>query len=192
MTGNPFIKVTIKNGEAIKVEEIDMSEIKTVDMIAADDCYYAKLNGEVVFNVMPRIIDVEVINACVVNVYFADGTMEKAVTCEGDTFALDDGIAVCVAKKLLSMRTSNYPTGSSLFNKIVRHGVRCYETKAEELARKTEAEEAYMVRIAKIAAKKKAKRERREAMERERQIEIQKEAYLRAMREYNSGDDIHG
>jgi len=189
---NQIVRVTFKNGEGFKVEEIDMSEIKTVDMITADANYYAKLNGEVVYDVMPKIIDVEVINDCVVNVYFADGTMEKAVTCEGDTFALDDGIAICVAKKLLSMRTGNYSTGSSLFNKIVRHGVRFYETKMTELDKKAEAEAAHTAKIAKLMAKKKAKRERREAMERERQIEIQKEAYLRAMREYNAGDDVHG
>lgn len=119
-----------------------------------------------------RIVDVNIIVPNkVVEVAFIDGDKQKAVCQEPDVFSLEQAISICLAKHLLG--------GTSVYNKAVRDGVKVYEEKlkAEKIA-KAEAE-----RIAKRRAKKAAYMKRRAEKRREEQIEIQKEAYMRAMRE---------
>lgn len=68
--------------------------------------------------VLPHIKDVQTINNKVVIVVFADGTKEKAVLDSADTFSLEQGISICITKKLLSMKTGG--NGSSTYNKLKR------------------------------------------------------------------------
>ena len=58
---------------------------------------------------MPDIKDVDIVGndkSKIVKVFFADGTMEKAVQSAGDEFSFDVGIDICLHKKLLSMITT--------------------------------------------------------------------------------------
>lgn len=139
--------------------------------------------------IMRDISDVSVIEnngeKKVVIVYFTDGTKEKAVLCDDDTFTLEQGISVCIAKKLLSNKLgSKY--GSSIYNKIIDRAVKIYNKSQKEAQKKESEEAAKKEKYRKLIAKKQAKRVKRMEEERERQIEIQKEAYLRAMRECNT------
>lgn len=123
-----------------------------------------------------RIKDVNIlVPDKVVEVTFADGTKEKAVCREPDVFSLETAIAICISKKIMG--------GSSIYNNAVKRGVKVYEDKIRE-AEKAKAEEE---RIAKKRAKrleyKKNKEVKRKAQEREEKIEIQKEAYKRAIEE---------
>jgi len=129
-----------------------------------------------------NISDVQiVVEDKVIVVTFNDGTSEKAVLCDGDTFSLEQGISICLAKKLLSYQTGGH--GSREYNKIIKRGMKVYNDKLKAEAEKKRKEEEEKARRERIAAKKYAKRLRRENAEKEKQIEIQKEAYLRAMRE---------
>lgn len=136
-------------------------------------------------SVMPDIVNVRIggneVNK-VVFVDFADGTTEKAVLSEGDTFSLEQGISICITKKLLNDKCS---AGSSMYNKIIQRALKVFSSKENEKIAKTVEKEKEEKKLAKIKAKKEARRIKRE----ERQIEIQKEAYLRAMREYNNGTE---
>lgn len=109
----------------------------------------------------------------VVAVTFADGTKEKAVCREPDVFSLETAIAICISKKIMG--------GSSAYNNAVKRGVKVYEDKL----RREAADKAEQERIDKRREKRLAYKERRaaerEQNEKERQIEIQKEAYIRAM-----------
>ena len=129
----------------------------------------------------PEIKDVKIIVPDkVVEVTFTDGTKEKSVCREPDVFSLESAISICISKKIMG--------GSSAYNNAIKHGMKVYEDKL-----KKEAEEkAEQERIEKKRAKRLAYKERRSAKraeeemirkerEREEQIEIQKEAYLRAM-----------
>ena len=123
-----------------------------------------------------RINDVNIlVPNKVVEVTFTDGTKEKAVCREPDVFSLETAIAICISKKVMG--------GSSAYNNAVKRGVKVYEDKLKE-AEKAKAEEE---RIAKKRAKrleyKKNKEAKRKAQEREEKIEIQKEAYKRAIEE---------
>ena len=62
--------------------------------------------------------------------------MKKAVLAVNDEFSLEQGISICVTKKLFSMKTEN--NGSSVYNKIVeKYGCRYYFEQATGLARET-------------------------------------------------------
>lgn len=108
----------------------------------------------------------------VVEVTFLDGTKEKSVCREPDVFSLEQAIGICISKKVMD--------GSSAYNNAVKHGIKVYENKIREEQK----------RIERKRAKRKAYKERRSAKraqeEREKQIEIQKEAYIRAMLEVES------
>lgn len=118
----------------------------------------------------------------VVEVTFGDGTKEKSVCKEPDVFSLETAISICVSKKIMG--------GSGAYNKAIRDGIKVYEDKLK----KEEAEKLEQERIEKKRAKRLAYKKRRatrlaeeaeakKAAEREEQIEIQKEAYIRAMKQ---------
>lgn len=133
--------------------------------------------------IMESIADIQVLNEKVVMVTFSDGTTEKAVLDTYDTFNIEQGIAICIMKKSFSKISND--NGSSVYNKLVEYGLKVYN---DILASKYKAEaEKYekKVREKRKAEKAQRKRARKAAEKREAEIEIQKEAYLRAMREFN-------
>ena len=129
----------------------------------------------------PEIKDVKIIVPDkVVEVTFADGTKEKSVCKEPDVFSLESAISICISKKIMG--------GSSAYNNAIKRGMKVYENKLkEEAAEKAEQERIEKKRAKRLAykesrvAKRAEEENQRKAREREEQIEIQKEAYLRAM-----------
>lgn len=116
-----------------------------------------------------------------VMVEFIDGTSTKAMVAGNDKFDLETGISICITKKIIDMRTNG--NGSSVYNKLVDYAVKVMK-RNEAAGEQYEKERAEKKRIYENKCRKKQKRrERREARQREQEIEIQKEAYLRAMRE---------
>lgn len=121
-----------------------------------------------------KIVDVrEIVKNKVVEVTFADGDKQKAICQEPDVFSLEMAISICITKHLLG--------GTKEYNKAVRDGVKRYEDKIKNKKKVIEEAERFEKRKAKLAAYKKRKAERRK----EAQIEMQKEAYLRALRDFN-------
>lgn len=131
--------------------------------------------------IMESIADIQVLNEKVVMVTFSDGKVEKAVIDTYDTFNIEQGIAICIMKKSFSKISNG--NGSSVYNKLVEYGLKAYndilaaESKAEAEKQEKNA------RAKRKAEKVQRKRARKAAEKREAEIEIQKEAYLRAMRE---------
>lgn len=120
-----------------------------------------------------RITDVKVLAPNkVVEVTFGDGRKEKAVCAEGDVFNMETAISICITKYVIG--------GSSAYNTAVKQGMKFYADKMIKEQKEKEEKE----RIEKKRAKRQAKREayfkRKAAAEMERQIEIQKQAYIRA------------
>ena len=134
--------------------------------------------------IMESIADIQVLNEKVVMVTFFDGKTEKAVIDTYDTFNIEQGIAICIMKKSFSKISND--NGSSVYNKLVEYGLKAYndilaaESKAETEKYEKEA------RAKRKAEKAQRKRARKAAEKREAEIEIQKEAYLRAMRELHT------
>lgn len=123
---------------------------------------------------------IEIVPNKVVKVAFYDGTTEKVICHEDDTFSLEMAITICMAKKLYG--------GTAAYNKAVRDGMKIYKKRLEIKQKAKEDQE----RVAKKKQKRKEYLARREARRREEQIEIQKEAYVRAMREINDNASIVG
>lgn len=119
------------------------------------------------------IQDVKVYNERTVVVEFKDGKSEKAVTDPDDVFSLETGIMICIMKKILGSSTA--------YNKVIEYALKVKKRNEDlEMAKAKEKEMAEAKRV-KIEEKKKRRAERK----REEAIQIQKEAYLRALTEYN-------
>ena len=125
---------------------------------------------------IPDIKDVIIHNNCVVIVEFTDGTSEKAVLHPCDEFSVEQGISICITKKLVG--------GSSIYNKLINRAIKVMINNDAEKTKREQEEEARKERKKKNDEKK----ARRKAAKREEYIETQKEAYIRALREVGMGD----
>lgn len=188
--------VTSSTGNCMTCTEKVSAETKTV-LETKDGNYTCRVynDGRYVGSrkIMPSIRFVEILgetddNPRCVKVYFEDGSFERAVTSQNDTFNLEQGITICVTKKLLSMVSNG--NGNAVFNKIVKDGmdVVAHEFAQIELAKReaSENEERYQ----RLAAKKQRKAERRAELERQKQeqereeyIQTQVEIQVRALEE---------
>lgn len=121
--------------------------------------------------IMPAITGVEPIQNTII-MRFADKTKTKATFDTDGEFSLEDGISICITKKLLGQE------GSSLYNKLIEKALKVKaKNEADAAKAQQEAEEAKR-RKAKYQAQREKKKQRR----REEAVAIQAEAYARAMR----------
>lgn len=162
---------------------IEKDENKTINVRYDGDEIKVR-NKYVYIDLMPNIEDVRVVNKSntdepkVVMVDFADGTTEKAVLSDEDTYSLETGISICITKKLMSV--SDTVSGTKVYNSVIRHAMKIMkENRAceEELRRIDEAEKQ---REKKLAEKRARRHARREAAETEKLIDMLAEAINRA------------
>ena len=143
-------------------------------------------NGNMVgyTEIMPNIVDVKVIRENdtpkVVIVSFADGTKEKAVLDKNDTYSLEQGISICITKKLLGKETAY---GSSLYNKVIKHAMNVMVANEKAAKEVKMAEERAKEKAAKMTEKERKRKAKRVASKREYEIGIHQEAYVRAIRQ---------
>ena len=107
---------------------------------------------------IPNIVDVLVYNDKVVTVKFADNTEEKAVLHPEDNFSIEQGISICIAKKLAG--------DSSVYNKLIDYALKVKKNNEAEKAKKL-AEEAEKKEKNRLANQRRAEknRKKREAEE---------------------------
>lgn len=152
-----------------------------ISYVPSDMCTFLKPSEELLTEIrsarMMQIVaisDVKILSHDkVVQVIFADGTSEKAVCSENDTFSLETGITVCIAKKLLG--------GTKEYNKTIRNALKTMEQKEKN---RKDLEE----RNKRIVLKQKKEAEKR----RERKIKLQEEAYYRAMKRIEQEKNTQG
>jgi hypothetical protein len=138
-----------------------------------------------------KITDVNIIvPKKVVEVTFADGTKQKSVCREPDTFSLETAISICISKQIMG--------GSSAYNNAVKRGMKVYENKLKRIEENRVELERMVKKRAKREEYKKRRAAKREAAEKEKAIAIQTEAYIRAMEEMENrkngkvNSDING
>lgn len=132
-------------------------------------------------DIMPDITGVEITNSIcpVTTVYFSDGTCQKTKCEYGDHISNEQGISICIAKKLCDIYAPGH--GSSIYNKLVDRGLNVLKRQRKEIW-KHEKDEAERKEIAARRREKNKKRKaKKAARDRENQIEIMAEAIRRAM-----------
>lgn len=121
-----------------------------------------------------KIINIEEpVKNKVIKCTFGDGDVQQAVCDDEDKFSLEHALTICIAKHMY---------GKSVFYSILRRGLKLYQNDRLREAKEQEEQKAAERRKAKKAAKRAERRARREAREREEKINIQAEAYIRAMK----------
>ncbi len=110
--------------------------------------------------------------------YFTDGTVITSVAQEGDEFDPITGMMMCIFEYIFKNKTYN-----NFFRRWIKKDKAEKDQKIREAAKNLEKEEAREKRIKKKAAKRLIK----QMAKKEEEIEIRKEAYLRAMREFSEG-----
>jgi hypothetical protein len=120
-----------------------------------------------------NIKDYKVIEDKVVIVTFTDGTTEKAVCSPEDKFDLERAIEICVCKKIFG--------GTKAYNNAIKDALK--QIVAIDKKKKADADEAE--RIAKKKAKEIDRKNRRKERNRQAKIDIQAEAFLKAMQMYD-------
>lgn len=121
----------------------------------------------------------------VIEVYFTDGSKEKLVCHDEDTFDLRKGLFLAIAKHLYKDKY----TIEGIEAKAIEIGcTKKYVKMVDNIIKKHIKEEKMDEEINKVLDENKRiaheKRMKNDAKKREHKIEIQKEAYLRAMREF--------
>ncbi len=148
----------------------------------------AEKNGSIYIGnrlIMPSVKEIKVLHSkgkdVGIKVIFSDDSIEKAICDKEDVFSYDYGLAICIMKKLFScISNSDKFTGTYYFNKIMdlafRGNLKTFKEK-----QKTEAEK---IKTKDRKTKNRLRKAKQKAAKREAEIEIQKEAYLRAMNEF--------
>ena len=116
-----------------------------------------------------------------IKVNFTDGTYKKAYASEPDEFDFKTALYICLAKKL----QNEYKCKDIEELARILSMTKKYIKEVEEVYSEYKKEEESKRIIANRRAKKIRYKANKKAREREEMIEIQKEAYLRAMREAN-------
>ena len=115
------------------------------------------------------VAKVETYNGKVVKVTFADGSFEKAVCSDVDTFSVDVGITICVLKKMLGK------DGHKKYNKLMRDVHKLMEKQVIDKVAERDRKAAAMKKAER--AKEKAKQRKEKA--REDYIDAHVEALMR-------------
>lgn len=167
---------------------------------------YINRNGIVFENsiyISDKITDINIIVPNkVVEVTFADRKKEKMVCHEEDTFNLRNCLFIAIAKHLYK---KDYTfegiewkafelTRLKKYVKIVDSALKAYEKKQKDIARIEEESKAEQERIERKRAKRQAYKERRvakrEQEEMDKQIAIQREAYIQAMKCIKDSENV--
>ena len=174
------VKLVIRSSPKSIVEALSNGCTKVILDEINNDIYEEFKNMMGDFNMEKySVVDVNIIVPNkVVEVTFSDGTKEKSVCREPDTFSLESAISICISKKIMG--------GSSAYNNAIKRGMKVYEKKLEFEKHQKEEQE----RIEKKRAKRLTYKERRTAKKREEQIAIQTEAYLRAMKAVEDSKNV--
>ena len=165
-----------------KIKKPDVDPTTKTEMVYKHGGIYVKHYKDGFFkkerHLMPDIADVRVYDNAVV-VIFTDKTKTSAVLDSVDTFTVEQGISVCVTKKLLGEE------GSSIYNKLINRGLKVIKKNkkaAEDAEKKKEADK-------KARELKKARAERRKTKKREESINTQAEAIKRAIAGFLGGKE---
>lgn len=133
----------------------------------------------------PDITDVKPINDKVVIVSFADGTQEKVVLQDKDVFSVENGVSICIMKKIISsirIGICKDMSTSGMYNQMIKYAMSKLD--AEKKKKKAIAAKEKEEKRKKNIAHEKENRQKRD--DREYQTRMYAEAFERALSNMNS------
>lgn len=166
--------VLYKNGFAAGAKKImpDIKDVKIIESVQKTK----RESGNIDDEVAP-------IQRKVIKVIFADGSIETAILAPDDTYSLEQGISICITKKLLSDIGVH---GSSLYNKIIKRAGKVMtqnrQAEADAQARQKASAERYQKHI----EKQRKKDEKRAADNRQFMVDLISDAIIAAYQKQNS------
>ncbi len=101
---------------------------------------------EIGHSLLPQIINIETFNNKVTQVTFDDNSKVRAVCGNNDVFNLEQGISICIAKKLLG--------GTKEYNNLINKAIKLYETKEREKIEQKQLQEQIKIKKQKAQLKK--------------------------------------
>ena len=133
-----------------------------------------------VAEVIADVKDIKDLNGVVI-VEFADGTSEKAIVSPEDYYSFEQGVSICLTKKLISDLT--YGNGSSIYNKLIKHCLKVYQRNREFERRMEELKADTERREAKEKERQRRKAARRKQREHDEMVSIFTESFKNAINE---------
>jgi hypothetical protein len=157
-----------------KVKEPEVDPAMKTNIVCRDNILYVKHYKDGFFKserkLLPDIVDVRVYGNTVL-VMFADKTNESAVLDSEDEFSLEQGISICITKKLLG------EDGHALYNKLIERAFKVIKKNeaAAEAKKKQQKEKQEEHELKKVRA------QHRKEKKLEESINAQAEAIKRAL-----------
>lgn len=106
----------------------------------------------------PEVADVSTVNDKVTIVTFTDGTQEKAICREGDTFSIETGVTICIMKRMLLLMFEEFgnKSGTNLYNNMLREALKkkdAFKIEKEKAKEKEKRKRAAKQRVRELEKK---------------------------------------
>lgn len=106
----------------------------------------------------PEVADVSTVNDKVTIVTFTDGTQEKAICREGDTFSIETGVTICIMKRMLWLMFEEFgnKSGTNLYNNMLREALKkkdAFKIEKEKAKEKEKRKRAAKQRVRELEKK---------------------------------------
>lgn len=106
----------------------------------------------------PEVADVSTVNDKVTIVTFTDGTQEKAICHEGDTFSIETGVTICIMKRMLRLMFEGFgnKSGTNLYNNMLREALKkkdAFKIEKEKAKEKEKRKRAAKQRVRELEKK---------------------------------------
>jgi len=125
-----------------------------------------------------NIVDYKILNDRAVMFFFEDGTSETTVCAEEDTFNIEEAANIAICKKKFG--------GSGAYNNAVRRAIK----QVYAIDKKKLQEEKERMELEERKARRVERKLKRKAAKRQEQIDIQAEAFFKAMMMYDEQVDL--
>ena len=106
----------------------------------------------------PEVANVSTMNDKVTIVTFTDGTQEKAICHEGDTFSIETGVTICIMKRMLRLMFEEFgnKSGTNLYNNMLREALKkkdAFKIEKEKAKEKEKRKRAAKQRVRELEKK---------------------------------------
>ena len=106
----------------------------------------------------PEVADVTTVNNKVTIVTFTNGTKEKAICREGDTFSIETGVTICIMKRMLRLMFEEFgdQSGTNLYNNMLRKALKkkdAFKIEKEKAKEKEKRKRAAKQRVRELEKK---------------------------------------